>query len=242
MNDPRTPTRHPELVSESIGKFTVLYPCVIKLAALNTDARLSFLSHRWRLAAKWTLKRVQGDVNFIEMCRYCQLRHPELVSGPIAQLPLRYRWETQPNRQINPMRVCRVNQVDLPRAMPILQLLLTRNGGLHRAEGFKMHKAMDRISGSMAGGQITTMLRQTFEQIRRNADVQRAVKLACKYIYARLLFLSHQWSLAAKWTLKQVQGDDLGNQTRYFTKIYVTLNLFQGLSSMGQPTARSTHD
>lgn len=96
MNDPRTPTRHPELVSESIGKFTVLYPCVIKLAALNTDARLSFLSHRWRLAAKWTLKRVQGD--------------------------------------------------------------------------------------------------------------------------------------------------DLGNQTRYFTKIYVTLSLFQGLSNMGQPTARSTHD
>ena len=169
-------------------------------------------------------------------------RHPELVSGSIAQSPLCYRLHSQPNSQINPMRVRGVNQVDLPRAVPILQLLLPRNRGLHRAKNLKMHQDIYGVFGRVSRRQPVTMLRQALEQVGSYADVQRTIKLACKYIYARLFFLAHRWSVASTWTLKQVQGDDLRNQTRYFTKIYVTLNLFQGPSSIGQSAARSTHD
>jgi len=169
-------------------------------------------------------------------------RHPELVSGSIAQSPLCYRWHSQPSRQIHPIRVRSVNQVDLPRAVPILQLLLPRNRCLHRAKNLKMHQSVNCIFGNMSRRQTVTMLRQALEQVGSHADVQRTIKLACKYIYARSFLVSHALDSAAKWTLKQVQGDDLRNQTRYFTKIDVTLNWSQGPSSIGQSAARSTHD
>jgi hypothetical protein len=64
----------------------------------------------------------------------------------------------------------------------------------------------------MARRQMPAMLRKPFQQVRGYANIKRAVKLAGKDIYARLLFLSHRRSIAAKWTLKQVQGDGVGNK------------------------------
>ena len=138
-------------------------------------------------------------------------RHPELVSGSIAKLALPNRRQAQPHRQINPLRVFGIDEIDFPRPMPVFQLLLARNGRLHCAENFEMDQSVDCIFGSMPWHQTAAMLRKPFQKVRGDTDVERAVKLAGKYIYARLLFLSHWQSLAAKWTLKQVQGDGVGN-------------------------------
>jgi hypothetical protein len=51
---------------------------------------LALLSHRQSLAAKWTLKQVQGDgffrrYGFSNKPRTAAQRHPELVSGSIAR-------------------------------------------------------------------------------------------------------------------------------------------------------------
>ena len=161
-------------------------------------------------------------------------RHPELDSGSIENSALPYRRKAQPNRQINPIRVLGVDQTDLPRAVPVFQLLLARNRGLHRAIHLKMHQYINGVFGRVAEGQAATMLRQAFEQIRGYANVERAVVLACKYIYARLLFLFHGLDSAAKWTLKQVQGD-VSICKKLFsgsTSDTVTLNLFQGPSGI----------
>ncbi len=93
--------------------------------------------------------------------------------------------------------------------MPILKLLFARDRGGHVGEHLKMNQPVDSIFGHMAQRGFGTILRKTFEQIRRYADVDRAVELACKDINARVFLFSHGWNLAAKWTLKQVQGDDL---------------------------------
>ena len=134
-------------------------------------------------------------------------RHPELVSGSIVTLVLPNRRQAQPNRQINPLRIFGIDEVDFPWTMPVFQLLLAPDGGLHCAEKLKMHQTVNRIIGSMAWRQVIAMLRKPFQQFRTYADVERALMSAGKNIHARLLFLSHRQSITAKWTLKQVQGD-----------------------------------
>ena len=105
------------------------------------------------------------------------------------------------------MRIFGVNQVNLPSAVPILQLLLARNRGLHRAKNFKMHQPVNGIFRSMSWRHAAAMLRKPLQQVRRDANVQRSIMLACNYVYAGRLFISHALESAAQWTLKQVQGD-----------------------------------
>ena len=172
------------------------------------------------------------------------IRHPELVSGAIGRLTLPHRWQTQPDSQIHPVRIRVVNQIDFPRPMPIFQLLLARNRGLHRAKNLKMHQSVNRIFGSMPGCHTAPMLRKPLEQVRRDTDIKRTIMLACKYIYARSFFVSHTLDSAAKWTLKQVQGDvNFGKMFRMNSNLHaVTLNLFQGPSGDPKLTVRNAHD
>ena len=126
-------------------------------------------------------------------------------------LVLPNRRQAQPHRQINPLRVFGIDEVDFPRSMPVFQLFLARDRSLHRAENFEMHQPVNRIFGCVAWREMTAMLREgAFEQVRGYSDLKRTVMSAGKNIYARLLFLSHRRSIAAKWTLKQVQGDGVG--------------------------------
>ena len=134
-------------------------------------------------------------------------RHPELVSGSISRLSRTKRWQAQPNRQIGPMRVMFVDQVDLPRSMPVLQLLFAFYRGLHFTKQLKMDKAIHRVFRAISRQCVIPMLPHATDKVRGNANVKRAIQLARKDIDAGLLFLSHVRSLAAKWTLKQVQGD-----------------------------------
>ena len=136
-------------------------------------------------------------------------RHPELVSGSIGRLNLPKRRQTQPNRKVSPNRITFVDQIDLPRPMPILQLLLARNRAFHVAKHLKMHKPVNRIFRRMSGHRIVAVLPNAREQVRRHPNVERAVKLARKDIDARVFLFSHRRNITAKWTLKQVQGDGI---------------------------------
>jgi hypothetical protein len=107
------------------------------------------------------------------------------------------------------MRIMLVDKVDLPRPMPVLQLFLPRNGGGHVGEQFIMNKAVHIIFRSKAISMLIEMLIYTLRQIGRNTDVKRAITLARKDIDAGLFLFSHRLNNAAKWTLKQVQGDEL---------------------------------
>ncbi len=167
--------------------------------------RLNFLSHFLRhpelvsgsispagsgRAARWMLKRVQHD-----------------VAGE-GLVPF-YRRQTQPHRQIGPMWVFAVNQVYLPWPVPVFKLFFPRNGGAHIAKQFKADKSIDGVFGGEPIRHFQAVLLHTLHQVRRYANIKRAVMLACQHIDAGLLFFSHRSSDALKWTLKQVQGDGM---------------------------------
>jgi hypothetical protein len=126
-----------------------------------------------------------------------------------------YRFQTQ-HRQILPMRVISVDKINLPRPVPVLQLFLPRNRRRHVGEQFIMHKSVDRIFGRVTRRKVVAMLIYAVGQVRRHADVKRAITLARKDIDARLFFFSHRFNNAAKWTLKQVQGDGFFNNQRQY--------------------------
>ena len=137
-------------------------------------------------------------------------RHPEFVSGSIVPHGPPYRFQSEPNREINPMRIIGIDKIDFPLPMPILQLLFTGNGCRHIGEQFVMDKAIDGICRSMPRRQIIAVLIHALGQIRRHADIRRSIQLVCEDIGAGLFFLErHGQRFTAKWTLKQVQGDGL---------------------------------
>jgi hypothetical protein len=108
------------------------------------------------------------------------------------------------------MRIGLVDQVDLPRPVPALELLLAQDRILHVAEHLEMDEAIDLVARRKTRRRPVAMLPHPAEQVRRDADVQRAVVPARQHIDARVAFLPHGPEPAAKWTLKQVQGDEEG--------------------------------
>jgi hypothetical protein len=143
-------------------------------------------------------------------------RHPELVSGSIRMFFLPNRRQTQPNRKINPMWILIIDKIYFPRPVPIFQLLLARNGTVHVAKHFEMNKVVYAIFRGKTIRMLIAMLMHTLHQIRRNTYVKRAVMFAGQNIDARLFFFSHRSVNAAKWTLKQVQGDGILKNKRYY--------------------------
>lgn len=162
--------------------------------------------------------------------------HPELVSGsisPCSQAVIGARWmlkrvqhdeygksvayrrQSQVYRQIHPLRVFRFNQVDLPLAMPVFQLFLSRDRTGHVVEHLKADKAIDRILRRISRTQVVAVLVKALEQVRRYADVERAIGLAGEHVDAGLFHLSHGRYMGAPWTLKQVQGDAFRGIGRY---------------------------
>jgi hypothetical protein len=130
-------------------------------------------------------------------------RHPELGSGSIGRFALCQRRQTQAYGQVGPMRVKLVDQVDLPLPPPVFQLLFAVDRWLHLAKQLKMHKPINRIPGGEAGHHPIAMLPNARNQVRGHTNVERAIGLARKDVDAGLFIRC----VAAKWTLKQVQGD-----------------------------------
>ena len=135
-------------------------------------------------------------------------RHPELVSGSISP-HIRSQWrQAQPHRQVGPMRVRLVDQVDLPRPVPILELLLAGDDAYHVAEHFEVNQPVRLVARGKPRRCAAAVLPHAAEQVGSHADVQRAVVSARQNIDAGVALLPHGPECAAKWTLKQVQGDD----------------------------------
>ena len=137
-------------------------------------------------------------------------RHPELVSGSISPPTRSKRRQAQPHSKVAPLRVFAIDQIDFPRPVPTLELLFSRDCGDHIAEHFKVDQPVDGIAFGETGQRAFAMLPHSPQQIGRHANIQRPVAAARKNINARNPFLPHGPECAAKWTLKQVQGDGFG--------------------------------
>ena len=108
-----------------------------------------------------------------------------------------------------PVGILAFNQVDLPLPVPALQLLLARDGGADIAELLEPDEAMDVVAACEALDLTVSMLPKSRDQIAGNADVKRAVRLAGKDVDARVALERHERERVEKWTLKQVQGDEI---------------------------------
>ena len=143
------------------------------------------------------------------------IRHPELVSGSIPRFTRRQRGQSQPNGKVSPVRVLLLNQIDLPRPMPVLELLFARDRSDHVAIDFEMNQAVDFVTPGKSRQRIIAMLPKPRDQIRSHSDVKRAVVPARDDVDTRDARLPHKAGFAAKWTLKQVQGDEKGLRLEY---------------------------
>ena len=81
-------------------------------------------------------------------------------------------------RQIAPLRVRRLDQLDLPLALPILDLLLTRDRGVHRPGEFEPDERLHAIAVGEAAETAVAVLADALDQVRGDAGVERAVPRA----------------------------------------------------------------
>ena len=126
-----------------------------------------------------------------------------------------YWGQAQIDGKINPLGIFGFNQIDLPTATPVFQLLLSGDRVGHVAKHLEADKAIHRIFRRISGRQLVAVLEQALDQVRRYAYVERAVRLAGEYVDARLLGFLHGPRIGSRWALKQVQGDDFGGIGRY---------------------------
>ena len=137
-------------------------------------------------------------------------RHPELVSGSIAPPTLKHRGETKAHPKVLPVRVGLLDQVDLPLSVPVLELLFARDRSDHIAVHFKPDQPLDAVPLGKSRQDAFAVLPKPGHKVGRDANVERAARLAGEYVNARISFARHGAEYAARWTLKQVQGDGAG--------------------------------
>jgi hypothetical protein len=88
-------------------------------------------------------------------------------------IPLRRLWPfKQTRKQIIPRRILSLNQLNLLRARPLLQLLLPGNGAAHIPVVLEVHQPMDGVTLRMASRNALTMRRGATSQIVRHADIE----------------------------------------------------------------------
>ena len=178
--------RHPELVSGSISRPAPSLP-----------------------GAGWMLKQVQHDGCVAGAGRVRPAgSHPHCASAIIAQCVRQNRFKTKPDGQISPVRVRRFDQVDFPLTPPVLQLFFTGDCRDHVAVHFEPDQPGDAVLAGEAGQRALAVLPQSGLKIGRYANVQRSAWLAGKNVDARITLDRHGAEHAARWTLKQVLGDE----------------------------------
>lgn len=80
--------------------------------------------------------------------------------------------------QIAPFGVRRLDQFDLPLALPVLDLLLARDRGVHRPGELEPDKRFDVIMFGEAVETAVAVLVYALDQVRGDAGVERAVACA----------------------------------------------------------------
>lgn len=120
----------------------------------------------------------------------------------------RQRPEAKPDRQIVPIGVLALDQIDLPRPVPILELLFAQDRSFHIAEHLVADETADAVAASETAGNALTMFVESLHYVGSDADIKRTSWLACKDIDARAALERHGLTRAENWTLKQVQGDE----------------------------------
>ena len=108
------------------------------------------------------------------------------------------------------MRVGRLDEIDFPRPVPVLQLLLAGYRRKHVPVHFEPDQPFDAVLVRKPRLRALAVLPQAAFEVGCYTDVQRAPRLARKDIHAGVAFTAHRADFAARWTLKQVQGDGLG--------------------------------
>ena len=89
-------------------------------------------------------------------------------------------------RQIAPIRIARGHMVDFPLPVPVLQLLLPRNGGLHCAEHFEQNQPLRFVFLALAVEIPVAVLPDAHHQVRCDPDVQRLIVETAHDVDARL--------------------------------------------------------
>src|SRR5947208_1514818 len=77
--------------------------------------------------------------------------------------------------QIAPMEVLALDQLDLPVALPPLQLLLPTDGFVRTIIGLDINKPVNSMGIDKRGTLATAMLRQPLLQLIRHPDIQSAM-------------------------------------------------------------------
>ena len=137
------------------------------------------------------------------------LRHPELVSGSIVPLTLKHRRKAKAHSKVLPVRVGLLDQIDLPLSMPVLELLFARDRGDHVTMHLKPDQPFDTMPLGKPRQRAFAVLPKPGHKIGRHANVKRTARLACENVNAGVSFARHGSEHAARWTLKQVQGDGI---------------------------------
>ena len=88
------------------------------------------------------------------------------------------RRQAQFLRQIAPIRVRRLDQLDLPFPLPILDLFFARDRGVHRPGEFEPDERFDAIAFGEAVEGAVAVLANALDQVRGDAGVERAVARA----------------------------------------------------------------
>jgi hypothetical protein len=133
----------------------------------------------------WMLKRVQHDV----------------VLAPTFALN-----QTPLYPKVPPIRITRLNQIDLPLPMPPLQLLFARNRVGHRFKCLGMNEPYCAIVSCKSRRRTSLVLPKPRGEVRRHANVNCSTLLAGENVGARLS-AAHTLAYGEAWMLKQVQHD-----------------------------------
>ena len=168
-------------------------------------------------------------------------RHPERVSGSIPRFAWIKRRKTQLHRQVPPFPVLGIDQLDLALTMPLLELLPAQDDRLHLAEHLAVNQTVDPVSPNEAGEQPFTILHKPLEQVRRDADVDRAVVPVRKQVDASVSLFAQASGRAEEWTLKQFQGDEEGSDLVLFHPRLTHSHHVELVSASIGPQAQ-THD
>jgi len=118
----------------------------------------------------------------------------------------RQRLESQANRQVNPIGIVVLDQRDLPRPSPRLQLLLARDGGVHVVVNLEVDQLSHPIFRSEARYGTGSTLVQPRHEVRSNTYIDRPVPPTGEDVDARPFL--HLQSMPCSWMLNQVQHDD----------------------------------